>query len=137
MPTLEDAEVMIDKAAGSVWNPQIGGKAIVGMGAGAVIGLLAQQLKDVINAILISLAALAAFHLFTTFNPETFGAESVQETFGAANRKAAQLLDQNDDGRFDEKDVGMMLRRVMPSIRRQMPFILGFAFGLAVLSSTT
>ncbi|KAG8470345.1 hypothetical protein KFE25_008766 [Diacronema lutheri] len=137
LPSLKEAEAYIDKAADSVWSKDVGGKAIVGAGVGAVIGVLAKQLSDVINAVLMSLAGLVAFRVFTSFRPETFGAQSIQETFGELHARLATHLDQDGDGKLDDRDVRSVLARVMPFVRRQAPFVIGFALGLAVASSST
>lgn len=137
LPSLDEAETLIDKAASSVWSPEVGGKAMVGAGAGAVIGLMAKQLSDVINAILISLTGLIAFRIFTEARPETFGAQSIQETFGEIHRRAAVHFDTNGDGKLDHKDAGSIISRIVPFIKRQGPFVVGFAIGLSIASSST
>ena len=137
LPSLDDAESYIDQAASAVWSKEVGGRAIVGAGAGAVIGLVSQQLSDVINAILMSIAGLVGFRLLTSFRPETFGAQSVQETFGELHSRMVPLLDLDGDGKLDERDARKLLSRVVPFVKRQGPFVVGFALGLAITSSAT
>lgn len=137
LPSLDEAETLIDKASSAVWSPEVGGKAMVGAGVGAVIGLAAKQLSDVINAVLISLTGLIAFRVFIEARPETFGAQSIQETFGELHARAAEHLDTNGDGKLDHKDVGSVISRVVPFLKRQGPFVVGFAIGLSIASSST
>lgn len=134
LPSLEDAEVYIEKAASSLWTPEVGGKAVVGAGAGALLGLLAKQMSDVINAILVSCAGLIAFRIFTETRPETFGAQTVQETFGELHRLATSHLDRNGDGKLDGRDAQSVISRVAPFFKRQGPFVVGFAIGLSLTS---
>jgi hypothetical protein len=74
-----------------------------------------------------SVAGLIAFRLFTSFRPDTFGSESIQEIFGELQRRAAILFDENK----------YILGRVPAFLKRQGPFVMGFLIGLAVTASKT
>ncbi|KAJ1616864.1 hypothetical protein T492DRAFT_1104118 [Pavlovales sp. CCMP2436] len=127
LPSLEEAEGYIDQAAASVWNAEVGGKALVGATAGALIGLLAKQLSDVIHMISMSLAGLIAFRVFTSFRPDTFGSESIQDILGELQHRAGAYFNENKG----------VLARVAPFVKRQGPFVVGFVIGLAVTASKT
>mmetsp|Transcript_25835 Transcript_25835/g.75717 ORF Transcript_25835/g.75717 Transcript_25835/m.75717 type:complete len:163 (-) Transcript_25835:377-865(-) len=137
LPSLDTAEEYIDYAADSLWSKEVGGKALVGASIGAVVGLVAQKVAQVINTIALGLVGLLALKLFTGFNPDTFGTDSLQDTAAALHRQAAKVFDTNGDGRLDSSDGKSLWARAMPFIKRQVPFVIGFTIGLSITSSNT
>mmetsp|Transcript_12114 Transcript_12114/g.41167 ORF Transcript_12114/g.41167 Transcript_12114/m.41167 type:complete len:164 (-) Transcript_12114:470-961(-) len=127
-------EKKIEAATDSVWSKEVGGKFLVGLGAGTVTTVVLPQVRDVLNSLAMAMTALGFISLFVNHAPEHIGASSFRNDLNEIHNRAAKLFDQDGDERLTLSDPMVFLRRILPFIKRQSAFIFGVCVGIGLFS---